>query len=321
MLRSLIFLEQKSNGKIKGRSCADGRRQWEIFSKNETTSLTAMNKNLFQTTTINAYEGCDVATVDIPGAFLHTEVDPNNDMVHMTLRGTLAELIEKYAVCEGKNMVYVEIQKALYGMLKSALLFYLKLVGDLENAGFKLNPYDPCIVNNTVFKSRLTFMFMWHVNDTKLSHKNPKVVTKFISYLNGFYLGVTVHRGCVHGYLGMILYSSTWKEVHVSMTYYLIKVKRLPRRNRDSRCHTGSQVYVQRVRQLRSKEAGRETGSSVPPCRCTIAFCYKSMPRHSNGNCFSFHESKIPQQGQLGETKASDWLRARHNRFEIKVLS
>ena len=34
---------------------------------------------------------------------------------------------------------YVKIQKALYGMLKSALLFYCKLQKDLENMGFKVN--------------------------------------------------------------------------------------------------------------------------------------------------------------------------------------
>jgi hypothetical protein len=36
------------------------------------------------TTTINAYEGHDVVTVDIPGAFLKTEQDDNN-IIHVKL--------------------------------------------------------------------------------------------------------------------------------------------------------------------------------------------------------------------------------------------
>ena len=159
-LSSLIFLKEKSCGKIKGRSCADGRPQRETMTKEETTSPTVMNENVFITATIDAHEGRDVATVDVPGAFLHTDVDPNDETVHMVLRGVLAELMvkvdpklyTKYVIHDkkGRMVLYVTMQKALYGMLKSALLFYKKLVGDLERADFKLNPYDPCVANKMV---------------------------------------------------------------------------------------------------------------------------------------------------------------------------
>ncbi len=39
------------------------------------------------------------------------------------------------------------MSKALYGMLKSTLLFYKKLVEDLKSVGFEINPYDPCVAN------------------------------------------------------------------------------------------------------------------------------------------------------------------------------
>ncbi len=35
-------------------------------------------------------------------------------------------------------------------------MFYRKLVVDLENAGFKLNPYDPCVVNKTINGTQMT---------------------------------------------------------------------------------------------------------------------------------------------------------------------
>ena len=42
----------------------------------------------------------------------------------------------------GNPVLYVQLQKSLYGCLKSAQFFYEYLVGDLEAYGFKINPYD-----------------------------------------------------------------------------------------------------------------------------------------------------------------------------------
>jgi hypothetical protein len=78
----------------------------------------------------------------------------------MCLRSRLAELMVKtapeiyrkyiYVGPDNKPVLYVKLQNALYGCLRSALLFYLKLLKDLEGNGFKLNPYDPCVANKMV---------------------------------------------------------------------------------------------------------------------------------------------------------------------------
>ena len=78
----------------------------------------------------------------------------------MALQGKLAErmvkvdcnIYRKFVSTYSKENVilYVKIQKALYGMLKYALLFYLKLLRDLTRSGFKLNLYDPCVMNKIV---------------------------------------------------------------------------------------------------------------------------------------------------------------------------
>ncbi len=44
----------------------------------------------------------------------------------------------------------MKLNKALYGLLKSALMFYKNLVTELESIGFKLNPYDPYIADHMV---------------------------------------------------------------------------------------------------------------------------------------------------------------------------
>ncbi len=59
--------------------------------------------------------------------------------------GTLAQLMIKtnpkmyrrYVISEkGKSVLYLRPQRALYGMMKSALLFYRKLVSELREMGF-----------------------------------------------------------------------------------------------------------------------------------------------------------------------------------------
>jgi hypothetical protein len=114
----------------------------------------------------------------------------------------------------------VKLQKALYCCLRSALLFYERLVGDLTSQGFELNPYDPCVANKTIEGSQFTLT--WHVDDIKMSHKDPKEVTKVIDWLKGIYEdNMHVSRGLLHDYLGMTFDYTTKGEVKVTMVDYL----------------------------------------------------------------------------------------------------
>ena len=56
-LRYLMFLKMKRSGKIKGRGCADGRKQRIYKTKEETSSPTISTEALFLTCMINALEG------------------------------------------------------------------------------------------------------------------------------------------------------------------------------------------------------------------------------------------------------------------------
>ena len=85
----------------------------------------------------------------------------------------------------------MHLEKALYGMMKNALLFYYKLVADLRSIGFELNPYDPCIANKMVDEHQLTIC--WHVDDLLIGHKNPHTVTKILQWLQHRYETQTHH--------------------------------------------------------------------------------------------------------------------------------
>jgi hypothetical protein len=126
-----MYLKQKRCGRVKARGCADGRKQRIYKTKAETSSPTVSLKALFLTSVIDAKEGRDIATVDIPGAFLHSDID---ELIHLQLNGAMADLLvrvnpdkyQKFIVKDriDKSVIYMELKKALYGTLQAAILFW-----------------------------------------------------------------------------------------------------------------------------------------------------------------------------------------------------
>ena len=228
---SLMFLKEKRDHSVKARMCANGRKQRDNWTKQVPTVLTEV---VFIMALIEVHEGRDVACFDIPGAFLYAD---SNEDITMILKGRLAELMvqvapnlyRKYISVnrKGTAVLYVKMQKAIYGLLRSALLFYRKLVMDLEGNGFVLNPYDPCVANKEVNGSQMNVC--WHVDDLKPSHVDPKVSTEFGEWLSATY-GVLVvsHRGKVHDYLGMIMDFLQEGKVMVNMIEYIKSISQFP---------------------------------------------------------------------------------------------
>lgn len=232
-LSSLIFLTEKNNGEVKARTCANGSTQRQHIAKEEASAPTVTTEAIFIQSTIFAHEHRDVATCDIPGAFLHAD---NPDYVLMRLDGILAELMIKVAPniyrkyvttnSKGKPVLYVQLEKALYGMMKSALLFYRKLVADLISIGFTINPYDPCVANKMIDGHQLTIC--WHVDDLLLGHVNKQVVSRFLTWLSNRYdtpdKKLTATRGPIHNYLGMKIDFSKRDTVQFDMIPYIDKI-------------------------------------------------------------------------------------------------
>jgi hypothetical protein len=210
-LRYLMFLKQKRCGKIKARGCADGRKQRIYKTKEETSAPTVHIESLFLSSAIDALEGRKVMTADIPGAFMQADMDEN---LHMKLEGPLADLMtrvdpdlyKKYTTKEnGKDVLYVKLEKALYGTVQAALLFWENLTTFLvEELGFVKNPYDQCVVNKIIDGKQCTIL--WHVDDLKLSHVDQAVLEDILGKLNVKYgkeAPLVVTRGLIHEYLGI----------------------------------------------------------------------------------------------------------------------
>ena len=141
-------------------------------------------------------------------------------------------------------MLYVRLSKALYGLLQSALLFYRKLRSELEDHGFTVNPYDPCVANKMINCKQM--IVTWHVDDLKISHMDSNEVRKCIKHFKRIYGNMmTVHRGKVHDNLGMDLDFSSAEALKIGMIKYIKKIHEdFSRRNQISACYACCRAFI-----------------------------------------------------------------------------
>ena len=124
-------------------------------------------------------------TCNIPNAFIQADMpEPidGHDRVIMKITGVMVDILvgiapetyEDYVVEEnGKKILYLQVVKALYGMLVAAMLWYKRFKRDLEKEGFEFNPYDPCVATRIMEGEQHTIRF--HVDNLMSSHCNPRV--------------------------------------------------------------------------------------------------------------------------------------------------
>jgi hypothetical protein len=94
-------------------------------------------ESLFLLCVIDTKEQQKVVTCNIPGAFMQADID---EVLHVRLEGPLAQLLTKVDPEQntkfmgkenGRDIMYVWLAKALYGMLQAGMLFWKDLTGYL----------------------------------------------------------------------------------------------------------------------------------------------------------------------------------------------
>ena len=128
-LRAVNLIKIKWCGKVKGRTCADGRVQRDYVPRDEASSPTLSNEALIAILLINSNEQRDVAVFDVPEAYLHADI-PDNKFALLKIEGEFVDIMcdvnPEYTndvQHEGdKKVLFVRILKALYGMIELALL-------------------------------------------------------------------------------------------------------------------------------------------------------------------------------------------------------
>ena len=240
VLESHMFLKEKRSGKIKGRTVAGGNRQRSYIPKEDASSPTVASESVLLSCIVDAEEDRDVAVLDIPNAFIQTRIENPKDMAIIKVRGVLVDILveiapgvyKSYVTVDkkGNKQLILQCMNAIYGTMMASLLYYRKFKKSLLDKGFVINPYDPCVANKMINGNQMTILF--HVDDCKLSHVDPKVNDRMIRWLRREYENIfedgsgkmTVSRGKVHTYLGMKLDFTVKGQVKITMFDFIDEI-------------------------------------------------------------------------------------------------
>jgi hypothetical protein len=225
VLRSSIFLKDKylASGdfeKFKARLVAGGDGQDKELYEN-LSSPTVATSSVLTIAAIAAAEGRQVMVIDIGGAFLNSDISLTGVKVHMRLdklmTSILVEIDPSFSVfVEADGCSYVELDKALYGTVEAAKLWYdllcLKLVAD----GFVINPYDPCVFNK-IGQNGNQITVCFHIDDILATAYDSDDLDNVAKYIKSVWNEITVKRGDIIDYLAMTFDFTTSDEVRITM--------------------------------------------------------------------------------------------------------
>ena len=92
-MESHMFLKEKRDKTIKGRDVAGVNKQRDYISKEDSISPTVANEAVLLSCIIDKEEERDVAVIDIPNAFIQTQVEYEKDMAFIKICGVLVDIL------------------------------------------------------------------------------------------------------------------------------------------------------------------------------------------------------------------------------------
>jgi hypothetical protein len=97
VLESHMFLKEKRDGSLKGRTMAGGNKQQDYISKEDASLPTIATEAVLLSCIIDAKEGRDVTVIDIPNAFILTRVEDDGVMAIIKICGVLIDILVQIA--------------------------------------------------------------------------------------------------------------------------------------------------------------------------------------------------------------------------------
>jgi hypothetical protein len=235
VISSSLFLKEKYSSlghfiKIKARLVAGGHQMDRDIYKNNSSAPTVATQTVFMVAAIAASERRAVAAVDVPGAFLKADMPTDGPPVLMRLdkflTSVLLELDPSYQQYVRKDgTCIVQLTKALYGTIQAAKAWYNKISQDLIGLGFTINPADICCFNRVDSEGKQTTIII-HVDDLFITGPSESSLDSTIAEIDNLYTdaeqSITIQRGKIIEYVGMVFNFETAGKVRVSMDKYII---------------------------------------------------------------------------------------------------
>jgi hypothetical protein len=197
-ISSRTFMKEKSVDVAKARLVAGGHLQNKnVYSiLEELYSPTVKGESTCLLLAIAAAKKMKIITMDIVGAYLNAKMDKK---VYMVINKYESEILcqldsdlRKYVHTDGK--LYVILNKALYGCVESAKLFFNHMQNNLLNFGFVQSKYDECVFTFTDSDNNRCLIGC-HVDDLLIACGDDKLMNSVVDYLKKQYNDVKVTSG------------------------------------------------------------------------------------------------------------------------------
>jgi hypothetical protein len=229
IIRSSMFLKEKflSDGefeKLKARLVASGDMQDREVYEIDLSSSTAATSSVFLFAAVGAKEGRTILSADVPSAYLNAWMKATGVRVIMRINKTLSKML---CTLDPNLTVYVQdngemlvcLDKALYGCIESAKLWYDHLSESLISIGFVCNEYEPCLYNKNIDGVQVSLIT--HVDDLMISCICQKALDTVMGDLYRIYGVEKYTKGKVHNYIGMTFNFSEIGKVSITMAGYV----------------------------------------------------------------------------------------------------
>ena len=224
--------EKDQKSFVKARLVGLGNRQdlanYDFYR--DISSPTAFSSSIMAVITQAAAKNKAVMTIDVGQAFLNAEM--TGVLVHVRLDKVSVTLLKKIdpdtdydSYMDADGSVTVVLDKALYGCVESARLWYEHLSGVLSSLGYIKSSYDDCLFNKFDDFGVIISSSIFHVDDGLIIADTEEILDTFLTgFMSAFDNNVKVHRGRIHNFLGMHLDFTDSNICKVHMQQYIADV-------------------------------------------------------------------------------------------------
>ena len=225
-LRSSIFLKEKLDPKgvfvrLKARLVANGAQQ-DRSTFDDLSSPTVGMPALFAMLAIAAKERRRASVFDVGSAYLNAEMEGEDVIMELDalLTAILAKIAPEFATfIDGRGKVCVRLDRALYGCVQSAILWYRKLLSVLMSAGYTVNEQEPCVLNKRFGPHQSTILLF--VDDILLLCCDGTAADELENTLKTAFGEIKRRDGAEVPFLGMNIVFNEDSTVTISMPGYV----------------------------------------------------------------------------------------------------
>ena len=210
-LECKLFIEAKRDGRIKSRFVGGtGASSQDKHQFPDLSSPTVRFESVALLLKVSAQNNYKLAVADVPGAYLHAEfqdlsLNPTpGKRRFVRVRGELAKLMGQVDsncknLTDDNGVLYLQLQKALYGLIESAKLWYAEISNTLTCAGFNQYTSEPCAFNHATKQ----IMVAVYVDDIIIFYQQEENLDWFLSLLERKYGEPRVQRNTPVDYLNV----------------------------------------------------------------------------------------------------------------------